>query len=69
MTRALRCAACTRRIRGSHARVGLIDYESGKEITYHAHPNCQKRGVQDMAALLEALIASHTMQAQKLSEG
>jgi len=56
MTRALRCAACARRIRGSHAHVGLIDVESGREISYHAssaNPNCQKRGAEEMASLLE----------------
>ena len=53
MTRALRCAACTKRIRGAQPYIGLIDYESGKEITYHAHPKCQKRGAEEMAALLE----------------
>jgi hypothetical protein len=53
MTRILRCPACTRKIRGSHAHVGLIDYESGREISYHAHPNCQRRGVQEMASLLK----------------
>jgi len=53
MTRALRCAACTRRIRGSHAHVGLIDVESGREISYHVHPDCQKRGAEEMASFLD----------------
>ena len=53
MTRILRCAACTRRIRGSHAHVGLIDVQSGREICYHAHPSCQRRGAEEMASLLE----------------
>ena len=53
MTRILRCAACTRRIRGSHAHVGLSDVQSGREICYHAHPSCQRRGAEEMASLLE----------------
>jgi hypothetical protein len=53
MSRILRCAACTRRIKAHHAHVGLIDYESGREISYHAHPNCQKRGAEDIAAMIE----------------
>ena len=53
MTRILRCAACARRIRGSHAHVGLIDVEAGSEISYHAHPSCQRRGAEEMASLLE----------------
>ena len=51
MTRALRCAACTRRIRGSHAHVGLIDVDSGREISYHAR--CQQRAAQEVAAMVE----------------
>ena len=53
MTRALRCAACTRRIRGSHAHVGLIDLAkpSGREISYHAR--CQHRAAEDFAAMAE----------------
>ena len=31
MSRILRCAACTRRIKPHHAHIGLIDYESGRE--------------------------------------
>jgi hypothetical protein len=53
MSRVLRCAACTRRIKPHHAHVGLIDYESGREISYHAHPGCQRRGAEEMASLLE----------------
>jgi len=53
MSRILRCAACTRRIKPHHAHVGLIDYASGREISYHAHPSCQRRGAEEMAALLE----------------
>ena len=51
MTRALRCAACTRRIRGSHPHVGLIDLETGGEISYHAR--CQERAAADFAAMAE----------------
>jgi hypothetical protein len=56
MTRILRCAACTRRIKPHHAHIGLIDLESGREISYHAssaNPDCQKRGAEEMASLLE----------------
>jgi hypothetical protein len=51
--RVIRCAACTKRIKPHHAHIGLIDYESGREISYHAHPDCQKRGAEDMASLLQ----------------
>jgi hypothetical protein len=50
--RSLRCGACARRIKPHHPHVGLIDYESGREISYHARPNCQKRGAEEMASLL-----------------
>ena len=50
---AIRCAACTKRIKPHHAHIGLIDHESGREISYHAHPSCQRRGVEEMASLLE----------------
>jgi hypothetical protein len=56
MTRILRCAACARRIKPHHPYVGLIDHESGREISYHAssaNPNCQKRAAEEMASLLE----------------
>ena len=36
MTRILRCATCTKRIREHHAHIGLIDYESGREISKRA---------------------------------
>jgi len=52
-SRVLRCAGCARRIRGAQPYIGLIDYQSGKEITYHAHPKCQKRGAEEMASLIE----------------
>jgi len=53
MSRIVRCAACTRRIKPHHAHIGLIDYESGREISYHGRPDCQKRGAEEMASLLE----------------
>jgi len=53
MSRILRCAACARRIKPHHPHIGLIDHESGREISYHAHPSCQKRGAEEMASLLE----------------
>ena len=53
MTRVLRCAACARRIRGAQAHVDLIDVDSGREISYHAHPSCQRRGAEEMASLLD----------------
>jgi hypothetical protein len=53
MTRIRRCAACSRRTRPTHAHVGLIDLESGREIFYHARPSCQRQGAQEMASLME----------------
>lgn len=53
MTRILRCAACSRRIRPHHPHVGIIELDSGREISYHAHPNCQHRAAQDFAAMAE----------------
>jgi hypothetical protein len=49
----LRCSSCAKRIRSHHPHVGLIDRESGAEISYHAHPTCQRRGMQEMASLLK----------------
>jgi hypothetical protein len=51
MTRVLRCASCARRIRSHHPHVGLIDLESGVEISYHAR--CRERAAQDFAAMVE----------------
>jgi hypothetical protein len=53
VSRILRCAACSRRIKPAHAHIGLIDLEGGREISYHAHPDCQRRGLQEMAPLME----------------
>jgi hypothetical protein len=51
--RVTRCAACSRRIKPHHAHIGLIDHEGGREISYHAQADCQQRGMQEMASLLE----------------
>ena len=51
--RVIRCVACSKRIKPHHAHIGLIDHESGREISYHAHPSCQRRGAEEMASLLE----------------
>ncbi len=49
----LRCAACARRIRASHPNIGIEDYDTGVEFSYHARPECQIRGAEDMAAMME----------------
>ena len=44
MTRVLRCAACTKRIRDSHPHIGLLDLQTGEELaSYHARGGCQER--------------------------
>ena len=53
VVRVTRCAACTRRIRDSHPHIGLIDLESGRQVSYHAHPRCQRRGAEELASLIE----------------
>ncbi len=53
MSRVLRCAACTRRIKPHHPNIGLIDCESGREISYHARRECQQRGMREMDSLIE----------------
>jgi len=55
VTRILRCAACTRRIKPTHAHVGLIDLKAppGREISYHARPDCQQRGGEEMASHMQ----------------
>jgi hypothetical protein len=58
MSRILRCAACHRRIKPTHPHVGLVDLAKpgGREISYHASsadPSCQRRGVEEIAAMLE----------------
>ena len=51
MTRILRCAACTRRIKGHHPHIGLIALETSQELSYHAR--CQHRAAEDFAAVAE----------------
>jgi hypothetical protein len=51
MSRILRGASCARRIKLHHPHVGLIDYATGEEVSYHAR--CQGRAAQDTAARLE----------------
>jgi hypothetical protein len=55
VTRILRCSACHRRIKPTHPHVGLIDLAkpAGTEISYHARPDCQRRGAEEMASLLK----------------
>jgi hypothetical protein len=55
MTRILRCAACTKRIKPHHPHVGLIDLGAspGREICYHARPECHERGAAQIAAMME----------------
>lgn len=54
MTRILRCASCTRRIRPSHPHIGLLNMATGKEIaSYHARGGCQERAGQEIAVRLE----------------
>jgi hypothetical protein len=52
MTRILRCSACTRRIKPPHPHVGLENLKTGREVCYHARPECQKRGAKEMAAMM-----------------
>ncbi len=54
MTRIIRCHACTRRIKGHHPHIGLLDMAAGKEIaSYHARGGCQERAGQEIAVRLE----------------
>jgi hypothetical protein len=53
VSRIIRCAVCSGRIRPHAPRIGLIDLESGHEISYHARPRCRRRGMREMAALME----------------
>lgn len=53
MSRALRCAACTRRIRPNHPHLGVVDLATGSEWTYHARAKCQLKAGQETAARLE----------------
>lgn len=47
----IRCAACTKRIRSHHPHIGVIDLETGGEISYHAR--CQEHAAAETAARLE----------------
>jgi hypothetical protein len=53
VSRILRCAACHRRIKSHHPHIGVEDYETGKEFSYHARQSCQERAAQESAARLE----------------
>ena len=48
----LRCAACSRRIRAGQPHVGLVDYATQQEISYHARPECQRRGAEQMTQMI-----------------
>ncbi len=49
----LRCAACARRIRPHHPRIGVEDYDTGVEFSYHARPECSKRAAEDMHVMMK----------------
>ncbi len=49
--RILRCVGCTRRIKPHHPHVGVIDLETGREISYHAR--CQGRAAAEIVAGIE----------------
>lgn len=52
MSRVLRCAACTKRIKPRHPHIGLIDPEAGGgELSYHAR--CQEGAALETAGRLE----------------
>lgn len=51
MPRVLRCADCAKRIKPHHPHIGLIDYATGAEVSYHAR--CQERAAAESAAHLE----------------
>ncbi len=53
MSRNLRCAACTRKIRGHHPHLGVIDLEAGTEISYHAKRSCQEHAAAETIARIE----------------
>ena len=50
--KAIRCAACTKRIKAHHPHIGLIDLDTGAEISYHAKRSCQERAAEDFAAMM-----------------
>ena len=47
----LRCAACARRIKSHHPHIGVIELETGAEISYHAR--CQQSAAEEFAAMVE----------------
>jgi hypothetical protein len=49
----IRCVACSKRIKPYHPHIGVEDYESGVEFTYHARAGCQQRAAEETAARLE----------------
>ena len=53
MSRILRCAACTKRIKPHHPHIGVEDLETGQEFSYHAREDCQERAALETAARLE----------------
>jgi hypothetical protein len=53
MSRVLRCAACTKRIKPHHPHIGVEDLQTGREFSYHARAGCQERAAQETAARLE----------------
>ena len=53
MSRIIRCVACARRIRANHPHIGVLDYQTGVEFTYHARPKCQERALQETVTRLE----------------
>ncbi len=51
MSRILRCAGCTKRIKPHHPHIGVIDLETGAEIPYHAR--CQERAAAEIVTGIE----------------
>ncbi len=51
MSRVLRCAACTKRIKVHHPHIGVEDLEAGREFYYHAR--CREALVRETASRLE----------------
>jgi hypothetical protein len=50
-TQVLRCAAYCKRIRDHHPHIGVEDYDTGVEFTYHAR--CQERATEETAARMQ----------------
>jgi hypothetical protein len=53
MSRLRRCAACGKRIRRRHPYIGVEDYSTRVEFTYHARPRCQQRAAEETAIRME----------------